>query len=106
MDNKYQHPSIQLFIMSSKPTEENAETMSRDVDQQIDEVGASENKHGEEDRDSDNSCCTGGLDDSVGSKATEANIRIPSGQNGKLNEWEARRIGSMAARLLRDVRIT
>ncbi|PSR89929.1 Protein N-lysine methyltransferase [Actinidia chinensis var. chinensis] len=105
MDSKYQHPSIHLFIMGLKPSEGSAETTSHGLDQQIDEVGITDNNRGE-DTDGDNSIGMDGLDDSGCNKAEEDSILVSSTQNEKLSEWEVRRFGSMAARLLRDVRIT
>ena len=105
MDSKYQHPSIQLFIMGLKPSEGNAETTSHGLDQKIDEAGTTDNNRGE-DTDGDNSSGMDGLDDSGFNKAEDDSILVSSTQNEKLSEWEARRFGSMAARLLRDVRIT
>ncbi|PSR86561.1 Protein N-lysine methyltransferase [Actinidia chinensis var. chinensis] len=105
MDSKYQHPSIHLFIMGLKPSEGSAETTSHGLDQQINKVGTTDDKCGE-DKDGDNSSGADGLDDSGCNEAEEDSILVPNTQNEKLSEWEARRFGSMAARLLRDVRIT
>lgn len=105
MDSKYQHSSIQLFIMSLKPSEGSAESMSNGLDQQIDEVGTTDTVQ-EEDKDADNKNDTEKLDSFGDNKAKEDGVFSPSTHNGKLSEWEARRFGSMAARLLQDVRIT
>lgn len=105
MDSKYQHSSIQLFIMSLKPSEGSAESTSNGLDQQIDEIGTTDTIQ-EEDQDADNNNDTEKLDDFGDNKAKEDGVFSPSIHNGKLSEWEARRFGSMAARLLQDVRIT
>lgn len=105
MDSKYQHPSIQLFIMGIKPPEGRVETTSQGIDWQIDEIETTETNHGE-DEDGDKSSCIDGLDDSGSNEVKEDSMVVPSTQNDNLSEWEARRFGSMAARLLRDVRIT
>ncbi|KAE9461232.1 hypothetical protein C3L33_06823, partial [Rhododendron williamsianum] len=105
MDSKYQHPSIQLFIMGLKPSEGSAETMSNGLDQQIDEIGTTGTMQ-EENDDADKNNDPDELDDFGDNKAKEDGVVAPSTHNGKLSEWEARRFGSMAARLLQDVRIT
>ncbi|XP_058199941.1 uncharacterized protein LOC131314956 [Rhododendron vialii] len=103
MDSKYQHPSIQLFIMGLKPSEGSAETMSNGLDQQIDEIGTTGTMQ-EENDDADKNNDPDELDDFGDNKAKEDGVVAPS--THKLSEWEARRFGSMAARLLQDVRIT
>ncbi|XP_028089210.1 protein-lysine methyltransferase METTL21D isoform X2 [Camellia sinensis] len=105
MDSKYQHPSIQLFIMGIKPPEGSVETTNQGIDRQIDEIETTETNHGE-DEDGDKSSCIDGLDDSGSNEVKEDSMVVPSIQNDNLSEWEARRFGSMAARLLRDVSIT
>ena len=91
--------------MGLKPSEGNAETTSHGLDQKIYEAGTADNNRGE-DTDGDNSSGADGLDNSGCNEAEEESILVPNTQNEKLSEWEARRFGSMAARLLRDVRIT
>ncbi|KAK8509175.1 hypothetical protein V6N13_062230 [Hibiscus sabdariffa] len=99
MDSKYQHPSIQLFIMGPKPpavtaesaiSTEKPENVARGIDEV--EVEPSNTVQDEEENHGNNS-----LVDDLPS------TRLP---DGKLSEWEARRYGSMAARLLREVKIT
>ncbi|XP_059626843.1 uncharacterized protein LOC132269605 [Cornus florida] len=104
MDSKYQHPSIQLFILRFKPREESIEIMTP-VGQQIDEVETSKAEHGEEEE-GDGSSGLDEVDDFDGEKVKEESMPVTNLQKGKLGEWEARRYGSMAARLLRDVKIT
>lgn len=90
MDVEYQHPSIQLYIMGLKQsievkTQQNDDEVSKDVDD-----GSSSH----------------GLDDSGGDDVKEDGMIGTAVENGKLSDWEARRYGAMAARLLRDVKIT
>lgn len=88
MDSKYQHPSIQLFIMGLKPppvtadsavSTEKQEKTDRGIDHQVNETESSSS-----------------VDD----------LPLTGLPDGKLSEWDARRYGSMAARLLRDIKIT
>lgn len=90
MDVEYQHPSIQLYIMGLKQnievkTQQNDDEVSKDVDD-----GSSSH----------------GVDDSGGDDVKEDGMISAAVENGKLSDWEARRYGAMAARLLRDVKIT
>lgn len=92
MDETFQHPSIQLFIMGSKSLPACADTTGGQVTtEKVDAVETSgEDKISEEAKESD---------------LAEENVEmIPP--NTKLSDWEARRYGSMAARILRDVKIT
>lgn len=75
MDIKYQHPSIQLYIMTLKSPEG---TLILD--------SQTENSTTEKTED-------------------EADNHLPT-EPKNLSDWEARRYGSMAARLLRDIKIT
>ncbi|KAK8973182.1 hypothetical protein V6N11_049529 [Hibiscus sabdariffa] len=99
MDSKYQHPSIQLFIMGPKPpavtaesaiSTEKPENVARGIDEV--EVEPSNTVQDEEENHGNNSL----VDDLPSTRLSD----------GKLSEWEARRYGSMAARLLREVKIT
>ncbi|MBA0786704.1 hypothetical protein Gotri_025985 [Gossypium trilobum] len=88
MDSKYQHPSIQLFIMGLKPPPVTADSaVSTEKQEKTD----------------------WGIDDQVNETESSSSVddllvtRLP---DGKLSEWYARRYGSMAARLLRDIKIT
>lgn len=90
MDVEYQHPSIQLYIMGLKQnievkTQQNDDEVSKDVDD-----GSSSH----------------GVDNSGGDDVKEDGMISAAVENGKLSDWEARRYGAMAARLLRDVKIT
>ncbi|RVW17551.1 hypothetical protein CK203_083499 [Vitis vinifera] len=105
MDRKYQHPSIQLFIMGLKPSAETPETSSPPINWETNEIGTRETENSQ-DKNGDSSNETIESVDFVSDKVKEDGILLRGLQNGKLNEWEARRYGSMAARLLRDVKIT
>ncbi|KAK9940031.1 hypothetical protein M0R45_016708 [Rubus argutus] len=109
MDGTYQHPSIQLFIMRLKPPAGYAEKKVEGTDQEVDEVERSaENADKvvdqkiDEVRDSEETGENGCLVPKVEEDCEP--VTVP--QNGKLTDWEARRYGSMAARLLHDIRIT
>ncbi|KAJ8751393.1 hypothetical protein K2173_016593 [Erythroxylum novogranatense] len=99
MDSKYQHPSIQLYIMSLRPLIVSDGNLPGAVDQQTD--GAeTEDEILKEDKSG------GGIDMPDGGMSVEDEevaIKLP---NGTLTDWEVRRYGSTAARLLRDVKIT
>ncbi|XP_024031447.1 protein N-lysine methyltransferase METTL21A [Morus notabilis] len=101
MDDTYQHPSIQLFIMGLKPQVETKENTSEEVAQPSDEVETNQDK-----------------DENVGgsneveqeTKVVDVKVKedgeiVTILPNAKLSEWEARRYGSAAARLLQDVKI-
>lgn len=97
MDETFQHPSIQLFIMGFKNLAEGTENSGQAAAEKVDVETGVEDKSSE------------GNNLVEGSGVVEENIEdhgkhIP--QNVKLNEWEARRYGSMAARILRDVEIS
>ncbi|XP_050113015.1 uncharacterized protein LOC126591383 isoform X2 [Malus sylvestris] len=126
MDSTYQHPDIQLYIMTLKPPEGYAENAAEVIDQNEDEVeaGAEEAdkvmdlKVDEANTSEENAVNvidqkveaeshkqkgdTGSLDENV-EEDCEPMTRL---QNDKLTDWEARRYGSMAARLLHDIKIT
>ncbi|KAA8544129.1 hypothetical protein F0562_022141 [Nyssa sinensis] len=55
MDSKYQHPSIQLFVMGLKPPEGSAANMTPMINRQIDEFETGKAKHG---GDEDGDCGT------------------------------------------------
>ncbi|CAD5168319.1 uncharacterized protein LOC135623398 isoform X1 [Musa acuminata AAA Group] len=92
MDSKYRHPSIQLFMMEVKD-------QSR-----YKNPGPTANQIPESSRGSD--------EDGQSCEAEEDARDATAGENimdlepGKIDDWEIRRLGSMAARLLRDVKIT
>ncbi|XP_057953067.1 uncharacterized protein LOC131147591 [Malania oleifera] len=104
MDGKYQHPSIQLFIMVLKPLAGSIGNMNGRCLEQIDEAETRELEH--EGDDSVGSSNVNKLDDCGCDKVEEDSMLLTRLQNGKLSEWDARRYASMAARLLRDVKIT
>ena len=115
MDSKYQHPSIQLFIMGLKPpavtaekadnavSKEKLDNKTQGIDQQVNEVETSKT-----DPDKEETRGSSSTVDDLDGEIIEENClplltRLP---DGKLNDWEARRYGSIAARLLRDINIT
>nr|XP_043631044.1 protein N-lysine methyltransferase METTL21A isoform X2 [Erigeron canadensis] len=83
MDIKYKHPSIQLYIMTLKSPEGNI-----NLDPLI-EIGAAEKTE----------------DDTDSKIEYEVDNTLPT-EPKDLSDWEARRYGSMAARLLHDIKIT
>ncbi|XP_048233963.1 protein N-lysine methyltransferase METTL21A isoform X1 [Ricinus communis] len=105
MDSKYQHPSIQLYIMSLKPLAGSIENMTQRIDLQIDEVETGVGLSKEDDS-GGSSAAVNKTNDCECERAQadgKPEIKFP---RGKLTDWEARRLGSMAARLLQDVKIT
>ncbi|XP_023749407.1 uncharacterized protein LOC111897691 [Lactuca sativa] len=85
MDVKYNHPSIQLYIMTLK-TLEGSINLEDEVDTSNSNGNSNSNSKMVED---------------------EGDDELPTEpHDGSLSEWEARRYGSMAARLLRDIKIT
>ncbi|XP_022750020.1 protein N-lysine methyltransferase METTL21A-like isoform X1 [Durio zibethinus] len=114
MDSKYQHPSIQIFIMGLKPpavvaekadnavSTEKLDRKTQGIDQQVNEVET--NKRGP---DKEENCgISSDIDDLDGEIIKKNCLPLTRLPDGKLSEWEARRYGSMAARLLRDIKIT
>lgn len=93
MDSTYQHPSIQLYIMSFKSQGSTSEIVRQQ--QQTEET-----KNGS---DEDESKYQGDVTDN---EDKVDNNLVMDLENRKLTDWEARRRGAMAARLLRDVKIT
>lgn len=91
--------------MSLKPTEKCKQHIIQGTDQQVNEIG-----NGESDQEKDqDDASSSGVNEVVYQLADKdgADSELLAGlQGGKLSEWEARRYGSMAARLLRDVKIT
>ncbi|KAF8395266.1 hypothetical protein HHK36_019208 [Tetracentron sinense] len=104
MDSKYQHASIQLFIMGLKPRAGCIENMVQGHDPQSNTHETTETEHGNAE---DGESCNGmeELDDCRGEEVKEDDREVVGLENGKLNDWEVRRYGSMAARLLQDVKI-
>ncbi|KAF8039480.1 hypothetical protein BT93_B1876 [Corymbia citriodora subsp. variegata] len=127
MHGKYQHPSIQLFMMGSKSTDRSAgETTWRadSMDETTQSIGTSDEstrfdqKISEDDtaepqmdwnsgdnNHSDDPAGESFKDDPAGESFKDDVELLAKLKNGDLSEWEARRYGSMAARLLRDVKI-
>ncbi|GAB4842927.1 hypothetical protein Ancab_012905 [Ancistrocladus abbreviatus] len=100
MDRNYQHPSIQLFMMEAKPSLESTREGIRGNDQLDDN-----DKKESEGTTQENS---GGVDkvDDLGTIKGEGDCLLHTClPSGELSDWEVRRYGAMAARLLRDVKI-
>ncbi|KAG6523015.1 hypothetical protein ZIOFF_020174 [Zingiber officinale] len=88
MDSKYQHPSIQLFMMEVKD-------QSRYRHTGVSQVPESSHRSDEDDQNHE-----ADVHDQTTSE------KIVKSESGKaVDDWEIRRLGSMAARLLRDVKI-
>ncbi|GAB2233672.1 hypothetical protein Droror1_Dr00002900 [Drosera rotundifolia] len=101
MDFRYQHPSIQLFILGLKPLPEGKSVKRIEGSLEFDEL-----KETESTSEGENNGSMNKLDDS-GSCSLEADSSVLGGvPSGELSDWEVRRYGAMAARLLRDVKIT
>ncbi|CAI8616358.1 unnamed protein product [Vicia faba] len=97
MDETFQHPSIQLFIMGLKHSAESTENSGQAAAEKVDVETGVKDKTTEENIVAEGS----GL---VEENTEDHSNSIPP--NANLSEWEARRYGSMAARILRDVKIS
>ncbi|KAK4763032.1 hypothetical protein SAY86_008800 [Trapa natans] len=110
MHHKYQHPSIQLFIMGPKSpvkSVEEAPLQANDVDEKTQQMerkndkteitgaGKVENRN---DVDLRTEC------EDAGAVEKDCSI-LEKLKSGKLSDWEVRRYGVAAARLLRDINI-
>jgi Ran GTPase-activating protein (RanGAP) involved in mRNA processing and transport len=105
MDSNYQHPSIQLYIMGLKPPAGIIGNRISELEQQTDEVEMVDEVL-KDDENGGSSNTKKRLEDCSSEMVhedCELAMKIP---NGKLTDWEARRLGSMTARLLQDVKIT
>ncbi|KAK6141747.1 hypothetical protein DH2020_024516 [Rehmannia glutinosa] len=100
MHSEYQHPSIQLFMMSLKPSD----CKSNDIDGHVEDVKSDKTKQILEEDDGSN-CVVNEVNDRKGDQTEEGSTVVVDLQNKKISDWEARRYGAMAARLLRDVKI-
>jgi hypothetical protein len=101
MDGEYQDPSIHLYIMAQKSAAESSGNVSRD------EVVI----------DTDETKCETKVPTGECHKRVEEEAVVTHGprlnedsllmrlRDGKLSEWEMRRYGTVAAQLLRDVKI-
>ncbi|CAJ2654496.1 unnamed protein product [Trifolium pratense] len=98
MDETFQHPNIQLFIMGFNPLADSTETSGQAAAaEKVDVETGVQDKITEENIGVEGS-------DLVEENTEDDSKKTP--QNAKLSEWEARRYGSMAARILRDVKIS
>ncbi|XP_015874557.2 uncharacterized protein LOC107411479 [Ziziphus jujuba] len=102
MDETYQHPSIQLYIMGLKPSTGSSENPACQIDEKIDGVETNENRNEKASECNEVEQVT----DFVSEKVKEDCDLVTRLPNEKLSDWEARRYGSIAARLLHDIKIT
>ncbi|KAJ0963632.1 hypothetical protein J5N97_028754 [Dioscorea zingiberensis] len=96
MDDKYRHPSIQLFMMELK-------AQSKLEDSTSDSPKETERGHRTE-KASDNNYELEEKEDS-NTDETREDEEIAAKEDEKVDDWETRRSGAMAARLLRDIKI-
>lgn len=93
MDIKYQHPSIQLYTMELKAQpkcdSKHCETINLKMAHASDEEREA--------------CDCGETQNAEPSTPVELKDLVQ--RNGKLDDWEIRRCGAMAARLLQDVKL-
>nr|GMD71268.1 protein N-lysine methyltransferase METTL21A isoform X1 [Ipomoea batatas] len=106
MDSNYQHPSIQLFIMSLKPSVESAESIAYEPAQKAKLSGSRELKNGSDEEDDDDNSSKADEDDLRVNEVIVDDKLVVDLENRKLSEWETRSYGAIAARLLRDIKIT
>lgn len=119
MHSKYQHPNIQLFMMGSKSTERSTGEMigkADSTDETTQRIGTSDEKTRFDQKISEddtaepqmdwNTLDNNRPDDPASEGFKDDDELLEKLKSGDLSEWEARRYGSMAARLLRDVKIT
>lgn len=101
MDAKFQHPSIQLYILSPKT---GGARSGLELHSHSQDVENTENEN-ESEEECDSPSAGEKVSTSIGSELLGGDDKLIT-DNRNLNEWEARRCGAMAARLLRDVKIT
>lgn len=89
--------------MGVKSSGGNSESAAQKINQQI-EVETKETKH--EDMIGETSNMVDEMVSFGGENEEKDSVLVTKMPNGKLSDWEVRRYGSMAARLLRDVKIT
>lgn len=91
--------------MSLKPSGQSAESIAHGSAQKIELAGSKELKHGSDEEEDDNSYKVD-EDDLRGNEVIVDDKQVIDLENRKLSEWETRRYGAIAARLLRDIKIT
>ncbi|MED6220610.1 hypothetical protein PIB30_046372 [Stylosanthes scabra] len=96
MDETYQHPSIQLFIMGFKNSTKSTGNSGQATAEKVDNQPGVEHKSSEENV---------AEEPTIVEENVEDHVKDVTGSQ-KLSEWEARRYGSMAARILKDVKIS
>ncbi|KAL6566838.1 hypothetical protein OROMI_015242 [Orobanche minor] len=98
MHSEYQHPSIQLYLMSPKPSD----CRGNEINRQDEEVRTKQIS----DEDDIDNCIVGEIcDDSKDGRAETGSTLVVDLKGKTISDWETRRCGAMAARLLRDVKI-
>lgn len=105
MHSEYQHPSIQLYMMSLKASYCRVD----EIDCHGEEAKPKETKQISNDNDNDNDSDSNSNSNSNNHDVAEGDFEGSALLNLKgkqISEWEARRYGAMAAKLLRDVKIT
>lgn len=99
MDNKYQHPSIQLYMMGFRPHTASTTERSHELDV-VDDACDTETEErngrmvGTAESSNDSSC----------ERYNDECLAMGLQRRTGLHEWEVRRCGAMAARLLRDLK--
>lgn len=99
MHSEYQHPSIQLYMMSLKASYCRVD----EIDCHGEEAKHEETKQISNDNDKDSDSNSNNHDVAEGDFEGSALLNLKGKQ---ISKWEARRYGAMAAKLLRDVKIT
>ncbi|KAF9594250.1 hypothetical protein IFM89_028907 [Coptis chinensis] len=109
MDSNYQHDSIYLYIMESKARGDCSRSERHDQENnEVEKMEKHESNDDVENCDGAEELEDGGaeeLEDNVKKEVYEVEKSVGVGP-GELSDWEARRYGSMAARLLQDIKIT
>lgn len=96
MHKEYQHPSIQLFMMSPKPSDSmNCNSVNVKVGDTTPTA----------DEDDGSSSTANEVDDVESDQIEDESTSSTNPQDKTRSDWEVRRCGAMAARLLRDVKI-
>lgn len=95
MHSLYQHPSIQLFMMTPKPSGCTVD----ETDCSGEEIKSEETKQTSDDNENED-------DNDSSNHVTKGDFEGSTLLNKDISDWETRRCGAMAAKLLRDVKIT
>ncbi|KAK4440695.1 protein N-lysine methyltransferase METTL21A [Sesamum alatum] len=101
MHSEYQHPSIQLYMMTLKPSD----SRGNETGSHVEEVKSEETEQ-ISDANEGSICVDDEVYDCKSDQTEEASGLVVNLQGKDLSDWEMRRYGAMAAQLLRDVKIT